>query len=86
MSVIFNSAQNPLPESLERMRQAPLFVGGIYAHPEIQFVFVITNITKEFGGKVRGLWYTKKGVKVSSVHDSISIQEFKKNMILISKD
>lgn len=63
-----------------------IVVGGIYAHPQITFLFVVTNVSHRNGGKVRGLWYTRKGQKVSSIHDSIDLESFKKTMRLISRD
>lgn len=68
------------------MSSSQVIIGGIYAHPEITFFFVVTNVTHAHGGKVRGLWYTRKGQKVSSIHDSLDLESFKKNMTLISRD
>lgn len=69
-----------------RVSSCEITIGGIYVHPEVSFVFVVTNVTHAHGGKVRGLWYTRKGQKVSSIHDSLDLESFKKTMRLISRD
>lgn len=68
------------------MSSLEITIGGIYVHPECSFVFVVTSVMQKHGGKVRGLWYTRKGQKVSSIHDSIELERFKKTMRLISRD